>query len=203
QACRGLVVVDGYGPTETTTFATHHSMPAVESVPDVVPIGRPQDNMRVYVLDAALRPVPVGVPGELYVAGSGLARGYLGRPGLTARRFIADPFGPVGTRMYATGDLVRWTENGELEFAGRADDQVKIRGFRVELGEIEAVLRRHEAVAEAVTMIRPESGRKRLVAYVVPGPAGAPDPVALRAFLGESLPDYLVPSAFVMLDALP
>jgi amino acid adenylation domain-containing protein/non-ribosomal peptide synthase protein (TIGR01720 family) len=205
QACPGLVVVDGYGPTETTTFATHHTMPAAESVPDVVPIGRPQDNMRVYVLDDALSPVPIGVPGELYIAGAGLARGYLRRPGLTAERFVANPLGEAGSRMYRTGDLVRWSAGGQLQFVGRADDQVKIRGFRIELGEVEAALLAHPGVGEAVVVAREEdSGLKRLVAYLVVASASAKPSVAdLRAFLAEILPDYMVPSAFVTLDELP
>jgi amino acid adenylation domain-containing protein/non-ribosomal peptide synthase protein (TIGR01720 family) len=204
-ACPGLVVVDVYGPTETTTYATQRSMCTVEDVPDVVPIGRPLDNMRVYVLDSGLRPVPVGVPGELYIAGTGLARGYLGRPGLTAERFLASPFGPRGERMYRTGDVVRWTADGELEFVGRADEQVKIRGFRIELGEIEAALLGHDDVAEAVAVVyQDDSGRKRLVAYVVPVPeTPVPEPAVLREFLGASLPDYMVPSVFVTLATLP
>nr|QEO73980.1 AMP-dependent synthetase and ligase [uncultured bacterium] len=194
-ACPGLTVVDGYGPTETTTFATAHRM--TDAVPDVVPIGAPLDNMRTYVLDAGLRPVPVGVAGELFIAGSGLARGYLNRAGLTAERFMANPFGTPGERMYRTGDIVRWTESGALMFVGRTDDQVKIRGFRIELGEIEAALLRHDRVTEATVVVHQENGRKRLVAYVV-GEANG-----LREFLRESLPDYMVPSAFVTLDRLP
>ncbi|MEU3648453.1 non-ribosomal peptide synthase/polyketide synthase [Lentzea sp. NPDC034063] len=200
-ACPGLVVVDVYGPTETTTYATQRSMVGVAAVPDVVPIGRPLDNVRVYVLDSALRPVPIGAPGELYIAGAGLARGYLDQPGLTADRFVAVPgFGTAGERMYRTGDVVRWTVDGELEFVGRTDDQVKIRGFRIELGEIEAALLGHADVVEAVTVATADSaGRKRLVAYVV----GTPDTTELRAFLARTLPDYMVPSVFVPLEKLP
>jgi amino acid adenylation domain-containing protein/non-ribosomal peptide synthase protein (TIGR01720 family) len=200
SACPGLTVADVYGPTETTTYATHHPMTDVADVPDMVPIGAPLDNTRVYVLDGALSPNPPGVPGELFIAGAGLARGYLRRPGLTAERFMADPFGPPGERMYRTGDVVRWTENGELEFIGRRDEQVKIRGFRIELSEIETVLLRHAEVTEAVVVaIVDDSGRKRLVAYLV----GTPDPTELREFLGRTLPDYMVPSVFHTLDALP
>jgi amino acid adenylation domain-containing protein/non-ribosomal peptide synthase protein (TIGR01720 family) len=202
ESCPGLLVVDVYGPTETTTYATQRGMSTVEEVPDVVPIGRPLDNMRAHVLDGALRPVPVGVPGELYLAGAGLARGYLDQPGLTAGRFVADPFGAPGERMYRTGDLVRWTPDGEIAFVGRADDQVKIRGFRVELGEIEAALLAEPDVAEAVVVARQDpGGPKRLVGYVVPAPGG--DPSRLRERLAATLPDYMVPAAFVTLAALP
>ncbi|MFD9685542.1 amino acid adenylation domain-containing protein [Kitasatospora sp. NPDC059088] len=199
-ACPGLAVVDGYGPTETTTFATHHRMTTAAEVPDSVPIGRPLPNTRAYVLDDALRPVPVGVPGELYVAGHGLARGYVGRPALTAERFVADPYGAPGSRMYRTGDLVRRTTEGVLEFLGRADDQVKIRGFRIELGEVEAALTAHPAVRQALALVREDRpGDKRLVAYVT----GDATPGELRAFAGERLPGYMVPAAVLVLDALP
>ncbi|MCA1681963.1 MAG: amino acid adenylation domain-containing protein [Actinobacteria bacterium] len=204
QACPGLVVVDVYGPTETTTYATQRGMSTVEAVPDVVPIGRPLGNMQVYVLDTALCPVPVGIPGELYIAGIGLARGYLNRAGLTAERFVACPFGDSGARMYRTGDLVRWTINGELEFIGRTDEQVKIRGFRIELGEIEAMLASQPGVDQVAVIARQdEPNRKRLVAYVVPVAGGVVDSAGLRAHLTTTLPDYMVPSAFLLLDQLP
>ncbi|HEY0808409.1 MAG TPA: amino acid adenylation domain-containing protein, partial [Pseudonocardiaceae bacterium] len=188
-ACPGLTIVDGYGPTESTTFATQHAI-AAEPVPDPVPIGRPLDTTRAYVLDHRLRPVPPRVAGELYLAGDGLARGYLGRPGLTAERFLPDPFGPAGERMYATGDVVRWSAKGDLEFVGRADDQVKIRGFRIEPAEIETVLAEHEDVAEAVVQAVRNKGRVRLVAYLV----GDIDRAAIRAHATAALPDYMVPS---------
>ncbi|HEY9417978.1 MAG TPA: amino acid adenylation domain-containing protein, partial [Pseudonocardia sp.] len=209
QACPDLVVVDGYGPTETTTFATAHRMPAGGLVPAAVPIGGPLDNMQAYVLDEVMRPVPPQVPGELYIAGAGLARGYLNRPGMTAQRFIADPFGPPASRMYRTGDIVRWTVEGALEFVGRADEQVKIRGFRVELGEIEACLAGHADVAQAAVIARGDQrGAQRLVAYIVPRlgePAvdGVPDAATLKAHLAGVLPDYMVPSVFVLLPELP
>ncbi|NJC74324.1 amino acid adenylation domain-containing protein, partial [Planosporangium thailandense] len=203
-ACPDLVAVDVYGPTETTTFATCYPIADATAVPDVVPIGRPLDNMRVYVLDEALRPVPVGAPGELCIAGAGLARGYLNRSGLTAERFVACPFGVPGERMYRTGDVVRWRADGRLEFVGRTDDQVKIRGFRIELGEIEAALRSHPGIAEAIVVAcADDAGRKRLVGYVVPAGGEVPETAALRALLGGLLPDYMVPSAFVALEALP
>ncbi|MEU7481581.1 non-ribosomal peptide synthase/polyketide synthase [Lentzea sp. NPDC042327] len=199
EACPGLTVVDGYGPTETTTFAT--SFPMTDTVPDVIPIGRPLDGMAVYVLDEGLRPVPVGVPGELFLAGAGVARGYLGQPGLTAERFVPDPFGPPGSRMYRTGDIGRWRAHGVVEFVGRTDDQVKIRGFRVETGEIDALLVRHPGISQSITVARTDDGRKQLVAYLVAD--AAPAHAELRTWLTRELPDYMVPSAFVVLDALP
>ncbi len=199
----GLTVVNGYGPTETTTFATLHAVAPDDPAPaGRVPIGTPVDNTRAYVLDDLLRPVPFGVPGELYVAGAGLARGYAGRPAATSERFVPDPFGPPGTRMYRTGDVVRRRSGGVLEFMGRADDQVKLRGFRVEPGEVEAVLAGHPAVARVAVVVRGDGAAgKRLVAYVVPREdIGTAE---LRAHVSAALPDYLVPSAFVLLDALP
>ncbi|KOG33449.1 non-ribosomal peptide synthetase [Streptomyces resistomycificus] len=203
-ACPGLTVTNGYGPTETTTFATCRPCPDTASVPDALPIGRPLDGMRAYVLDSALRPVPPDTVGELYVAGPGVARGYLGRPDATAERFTADPYGPPGSRMYRTGDRVRPAEDGELEFHGRADGQVKLRGFRIEPGEIEAALAAHPEIAQAVALVREDRpGDRRLVAYAVPVEGTAPHTDALRAHLTGRLPDYMVPSAVVRLDRLP
>ncbi|WP_420130680.1 amino acid adenylation domain-containing protein [Longimicrobium sp.] len=197
----GLRLVNLYGPTENSVASTGGDVaPEGAGLPS---IGRPVPNHRAYVLDARLHPVPVGVPGELYVAGPGLARGYVGRAALTAERFLPDPSGAPGARMYATGDRVRWRADGDLEFLGRADHQVKVRGHRIETGEIEAALLAHPALAQAAVVLRPEGGG-RLVAYAAPA-AGARVPPAdeLRAHLRERLPDYMVPAAFVAMDALP
>ncbi|MFC8529663.1 amino acid adenylation domain-containing protein [Nocardia sp. NPDC057227] len=186
-----------YGPTEAAVDVTYHEVTEADTA--AVPIGSPVFNTRVYVLDARLRPVPVGVPGELYLAGAQLARGYVGRGELTAERFVADPFGGPGARMYRTGDLAAWRGDGALEYLGRTDFQVKLRGQRIELGEIEAVLRADAAVAQAAVLLRGE----HLVAYAVPGRDGHLDPVAVRASVAERLPAALVPAAVVVLDALP
>ncbi|MER6363213.1 amino acid adenylation domain-containing protein [Kitasatospora sp. NPDC001527] len=198
----GRRMVNAYGPTETTVCATLTG--PLSPGGGAPPIGRPVPGARVYVLDEGLRPVPPGVPGELYVAGAGLARGYLGRPALTARRFPADPFGPPGARMYRTGDRVRWRPDGQLEFLGRTDHQVKVRGFRIELGEVESALAALPEVAQAVAAVREDRpGRRALAGYVVPRPGAAPDPAALRAALAAQLPPYLVPAAVVVLGELP
>ncbi|NPC78897.1 non-ribosomal peptide synthase/polyketide synthase [Pyxidicoccus fallax] len=201
----GAVFVNGYGPTENTTFTTCHRMTRESHVGAAVPLGRPIANTRVYILDDALNPVPPGVPGELFCAGEGLAHGYLNRPELTAEKFIPDPFSTEpGARMYRTGDRARWLADGTVDFLGRADFQVKVRGFRIEPGEVEATLRMHEGVREAVVMAREDSpGGKRLVAYVVPVSPSSVDAEALRVFLKQKLPEYMVPAAFVLLDVLP
>ncbi|MFD3586804.1 non-ribosomal peptide synthase/polyketide synthase [Streptomyces sp. NPDC058683] len=204
EVCPGIEVVNGYGPTEATTLATCHPVHSLPGNAATVPIGGPMANMRAYVLDERLRPVPTGLVGELYLAGTGVARGYLGRPGLTAERFTADPYGPPGSRMYRTGDLAWWPAQGTLEFAGRTDHQVKLRGLRIEPGEIEAILANCPGVAQAAVVAREDRpGDKRLVAYLVPGPEGTPEAGELSGRLRRELPDYMVPSAFVTLDTLP
>ncbi|MEU7137767.1 amino acid adenylation domain-containing protein [Streptomyces sp. NPDC046261] len=200
----GLNPINLYGPTETTVDA-YYWLP--RGPQDGTPVGRPVRGSRAYVLDTSLRPTAPGVTGELYIAGACLAAGYLGRPDLTAERFTADPFGALhgepGARMYRTGDLVRRREDGTLEFLGRADDQVKIRGFRVELGEIQAALAEHPDVAQAAVIARDTATGKRLLGYIVPTQDAAADPEGLRAHLAGRLPDHMVPSAILVLDALP
>ncbi len=198
-------LLNAYGPTETTTFATWFEVREVPPGAQNVPIGRPISNTTVYVLDPRGQPVPVGVPGELYIGGEGLARGYWNRPELTAERFVPDPFGgsPDG-RLYRTGDRVRWLPDGTIEFLGRIDRQVKIRGFRVEPAEVEAVLAAHPLVKECAVVVRDDpSGAKCLVAYVVSTEAVAPGAGTWRTYLEQNLPAHLVPSAFVPLEALP
>ncbi|HEY7768547.1 amino acid adenylation domain-containing protein [Longimicrobium sp.] len=194
-----VVLTNLYGPTEAAVDVSCWTCPR-EDETDVVPIGRPVWNTRLYVLDAALEPVPVGVPGELYIGGVQVARGYLDRPAMTAERFVPDPFSAEGgARLYRTGDRARWRADGAIEYLGRLDFQVKVRGFRIELGEIESVLRSHGSVADCVVVARAEAGETRLVAYV----AGAVETDTLREHARRSLPEYMVPSAFVLLDALP
>ncbi|MFP2934384.1 amino acid adenylation domain-containing protein, partial [Pyxidicoccus sp. 3LG] len=192
-----------YGPTETTLFASCHRMTDVAQVGTSVPIGRPIGNTQVYVLDASGQPVPPGVMGELFVGGDGVARGYVEQPALTAERFVPDPFSRVpGARLYRTGDLARWRQDGVLEFLGRADAQVKVRGYRIELAEVEAALLAHPEVREAVALVRGDiPGDKRLVGYVAA--SESLDTAALRTFLQQRLPEYMVPSALVRLDSLP
>ncbi|MFD6464030.1 AMP-binding protein, partial [Streptomyces roseolus] len=217
-----------YGPTEAAVDVTYHEVTPADTVS--VPIGAPVFNTQVYVLDSRLNPVPVGVAGELYLAGAQLARGYVARPDLSADRFVANPYGTNGARMYRTGDLVTWTAAGELEYLGRTDFQVKLRGLRIELGEIEAALTNLDPIAQAVVLVRSDDRLgDQLVAYVIPDPAAiaaelsvVPDDVsvlpagpsvvpansgldidAIRADLAGELPAYMVPSAFVVLDEFP
>ena len=204
-ARRGRPLVNGYGPTENTTFTACHVMTDPAQVAATVPIGHPIQHTTVHVLDACGRPVPAGVTGELYAGGDGLARGYAGNTAATARAFVPDPSG-YGTRLYRTGDLARWRADGTLEFAGRLDDQVKIRGFRVEPGEVAAVLREHPGVREAVVLVAGEGALRHLIGYVTP--AGGMDTAALRPsmlrdFVAQRLPDYLVPTGFKALDRFP
>jgi nonribosomal peptide synthetase DhbF len=195
---------NGYGPTEVTVGIFSRECLAETQAAARIPIGRPEWNIRAYVLDDGLRPVPAGVRGELYVAGPQLGRGYLGRPALTAERFVACPFGRAGERMYRTGDLARWNAAGELVFLGRADGQVKVRGFRVELGEIEAVLAAQDGIAQVAVVVQEDRpGDRRLVAYVVPGGGRRREAAAQRAGAARALPGYMVPAAVVELDALP
>jgi amino acid adenylation domain-containing protein len=200
---RGGLLVNGYGPTENTTFSACYPMAAGTRIDGPVPIGRPIANSTARVLDAELRPLPAGVAGELCVGGDGLARAYLGRPDLTAERFVPDPLGGPGERLYRTGDRVRWLMDGNLDFRGRLDDQVKIRGFRVEPGEVAAVLAEHPEVGEAVVVVDADRAREAsLVAYVVPA-GGHPSASSLRAWLRRRLPAFMLPSPILVLPSLP
>jgi amino acid adenylation domain-containing protein len=193
-----------YGPTESTTFTAWYLVHEVPEGATTVPIGRPISNTQIYLLDRNLQPLPVGIAGELYIAGAGLARGYLNRQELTADRFMADPFSMcAGCRMYRTGDMARYRPDGTLEFLGRADQQVKIRGYRVELGEIEATLRHYDSVKDVVVAVQGEGDDKHLVAYVVAAEEAAPQTSKLWSYVQERLPGYMVPSAFVYLPKLP
>ncbi|WP_156746558.1 amino acid adenylation domain-containing protein, partial [Mycobacterium sp. E1715] len=194
----GRVMVNGYGPTETTVYATISAPLTAGSGP--VPIGLPVPGAALFVLDPWCRPVPPGVVGELYIAGRGVGLGYLHRAALTAARFVACPYGPPGTRMYRSGDLVCWRPDGQLDYHGRADDQVKIRGYRIELGEIHAALAALEGVEHAAVIVREDRpGDKRLTAYIT----GTADPTQLRATLAQQLPSYMIPAAIIALDTLP
>ncbi len=198
-------IINGYGPTECTTFSVTHDIREVPEGAKLVPIGRPLSNSQAYVLDWNLQPAPVGVPGELYLGGDGLAKGYWKRPELTRERFVASPFDPTGeARLYKTGDLARYHEDGVIECLGRTDHQVKIRGFRIEMGEIETVLRRHPLVRDAAVVAGEDaSGAKTLWAYVATGPGARPGWSELRQFLRQRLPEFMLPSACLFLDEMP
>jgi amino acid adenylation domain-containing protein len=201
----GPRLINGYGPTEATCSTCFAELTPADGKRQRLPIGRPRGDFKVYVLDTRRQPVPIGVPGELYIGGDRLARGYLNQPELTAKCFVADPFvGTPNARMYRTGDLVRWRMDGQLEFIGRTDQQVKIRGFRIELGEIERALSAHPSLAEAAVLACERApGDLQLAAYVVGRNGTPPDTNQLRIFLGEQLPEYMVPAVFVVLDAMP
>jgi aryl carrier-like protein len=202
QELQGCRMINGYGPTECTTFSTLHEVKEVAAQATTVPIGVPLPNAQVYVLDEYREVVPIGVVGELYIGGAGVARGYIGRGALTAERFVPHPFA-AGERVYRTGDRVRWNERGELEFIGRTDHQVKVRGYRIELGEIESALNAHAAVSQAVVVAREDvPGEKRLVGYVVAAEGEAPTSSQLREYLRQRLPEYMVPAVVMMLEEL-
>ncbi|MGH7824893.1 MAG: non-ribosomal peptide synthetase [Candidatus Binatia bacterium] len=200
----GCRLINGYGPTENTTFTCCYQMTSIEQAGDSVPIGRPIANTEVYLLDDHLRPVPIGISGELYIGGDGLARGYFNNPELTAEKFIPHPFGTEpGQRLYKTGDLARYLPDGNIEFLGRVDNQVKLRGFRIELAEIEAQLAEHPSVAMVAVAVREETGEKRIVAYTVPAANRIVDAAELRSFLQQKLPEFMLPAQFVVLYRLP
>jgi len=208
RKANGVRWLNGYGPTEATVIATTFEPPPAFTTDNGIPIGRPIANARVYLLNGAMTPVPMAIAGELHIGGTGVARGYWNQPALTAERFLADPFAQ-GARLYKTGDIARYRQNGDIDFVGRADDQVKVRGFRIELGEIETVLKQHPAVREAVVLARAiQSGSQRsvdteLVGYLSCDVAKAPSTSDLRSFLQDKLPEYMVPQFFVTLDSFP
>ncbi len=198
-------LINGYGPTENTTFTCCHSMRPGDSIPDSVPLGRPISNTQVYILDEQMKPVTVGQTGELYAAGDGLARGYLNNPEASAEKFVPNPFVmDVEARMYRTGDLARRREDGTIEFRGRADNQVKILGHRIEPGEVETVLSKHQAVQQVCVVAQSDANNtKRLVAYYVASPKPGASPCELKAYLSEKLPQYMIPAFFVPVAAMP
>ncbi|HMD49602.1 MAG TPA: thioesterase domain-containing protein, partial [Bryobacteraceae bacterium] len=197
--------INTYGPTETSVIASSYEPPPSGPLPSPLPIGRPISNVKIHILDRNLQPVPVGIPGEVHIGGPGVARGYLNHPELTAEKFITDPFSPEpGARLYKTGDLAHYLDDGEIEFVGRRDFQVKIRGFRVELGEIEAALVKHASIREALVIAREEGlNNKRLVGYVIAAAGFSPDVAELRKFLKHLLPEYMVPSDIVVMEEFP
>jgi acyl carrier protein len=195
-----------YGITETTVHVTYHPLTAADlELPSSSIIGRPLECLQVYLLDERGQPVPIGVPGEICVGGTGLARGYLNRAELTSERFVPNPFSTVpGARLYRSGDRARYLATGDIEYLGRIDQQVKVRGYRIELGEIEAVLSQHPTVRQAVLMVREDQpGNKRLACYIVAEQGARPDIKELRRFLRNKLPDHMIPTAFMMLESLP
>jgi amino acid adenylation domain-containing protein len=199
----GTTLINGYGPTENTTFTCCHTMRSGDAIPELVPIGKPVANTRVYILDPDMNPVPVGEIGELYASGDGLGRGYLNASDTNYRKFLMDPFGDQpNERMYRTGDLARWRSDGSVEFLGRVDDQVKILGHRIEPAEIESAILRHGQVKQACVVARSENGSKRLVAYFVPG-SSAVTADQLRDFIASQLPQHMIPTFFVALPFLP
>ena len=197
-------MINGYGPTECTTFSICCRLTAADAAGATVPIGRPVSSAQAYVLGADLELLPIGAAGELCIGGDGLARGYFNNPVLTAERFVENPFGPPGSRLYRTGDLVRYRPNGVLEFLGRLDRQIKIRGYRIVPAEIETALLSYPAVRQALVVARPDgAGDKRLIAYLVGDSGAVPEADELLADLRTHLPAYMAPAAIVMLDALP
>lgn len=201
QQARSSLIFNHYGPTEATVGVTTFAVENQQNHTQTVPLGRPLANTQIYLLDEQIQPVPIGVPGELYIGGAGLARGYLNQPDLTAEKFIPNPFEETGSRLYKTGDIGRYLPDGNIEFIGRVNRQVKIRGFRIELGEIETILSQHPQVQQAVVVVRESDRNKSLVAYVVS--KQTLNVSELQRFLREKLPEYMIPSTFVMLKALP